>query len=85
VQAVINGEGQQASATAARPLSREVQQGDRITAAAQREGKRMIDVRLQPGVQPRLNPGGKPVGQEQPARVRTWPARVRRASVAVSA
>jgi len=101
VQAVVDGQGQQAAAVGPRPLGGKMQQGDGIAAAGQGDGDRMIDTGLKPAVedrprlpqpvrrdsgQPGLRAGGRAAaGAAQAKRVRISVARVRRAAEAPSA
>lgn len=82
---MIDRQGQQASPAGAGPSGGKQQQGDRIAAAAERYGQRMVDVVFEPRIQAGSGAGLEVAGQLQAARVRTWPARVRTATLAPSA
>ncbi len=100
-QPVIDGQGQQSPTAGPGPIGGDPQQGDRIAAARQGQGDRMIDVTFQPvgqagqsrpgpvvsGLdQPGRRGGGVAAGAAaQPMRVRASVARVRRAGAAASA
>lgn len=97
-QAVVDGEGQQASTALPRPVGGDMQQGDGVAAAGQGEGDGMARIRFQPGGQAGQNrPGPAVVGLAQPGRragvaaaaqprrVRVSAARVRTAGLAASA
>ncbi len=89
VQAVVDGEGQQTAAVVAGPAGGDLQQGDGVAAAGEGEGQRPV----RPGFEPRAQPFADAVrpcgaGRAQPAlragqakRVRSSPARVRRAAL----
>ena len=97
---MIDGQGQQSASVGPRPISGDLQQGDRVTATGQGQGDRMIDVTFQPlgqADQNRPDPvvrgldqpgrrGGVAAGAAaQPMRVRASVARVRTAGAAASA
>ena len=90
---MVDGQGQQAAAVVAGPAGGEVEQGDGIAAAGQGDGQWAGAVGVEPDGQPFADPvqPGRG-GRAQPAlragqakRVRSSPARVRRAALPASA
>ena len=88
-KAVIDGQNQKAAAVVAGPAGGDLKQGDGVAAAGEGEGQRARAVGFKPGAQPfadAMDPGR--AGRAQPAlragqakRVRSSPARVRRAAL----
>ncbi len=85
MEAMVDGDGDEAAPPAFRPRRRQMQQGHGVAAAGQGHGDRGVDM----GQQARLETGrsgDRRVGRQvQLARVLSWPARVRRAAGAPSA
>ncbi len=85
MQSVIDGKRQQAPPAPLRPVRRQMQQGDGVAAPGQGDRDGRLDMGQQPPVETGCC-GGRRVGRQvQLARVRSWPARVRRAAGAPSA
>lgn len=90
---MVDGQGQQAAAVIAGPAGGDLEQGDGVAAAGQGEGQRIRGAGLKPDGQPfadAVQPGRG--GRAQPAlragqakRVRSSPARARRAALPASA
>ena len=90
---MIDGQGQQAAAGVMRPAGGQMQQGEGVAAAGQGEGQRPVGAAIQTPIQPLADAGGPgrevraqpPLRAGQAKRVRSSPARVRRAALPPSA
>jgi len=82
---MVDSEGDQAATAGFCPRRRKMQHGDRVAAAGQGHGDRGLDVGQQARVEAGRGGDRRISGQVQLARVRNWPARVRRAAEAPSA
>lgn len=81
---MIDGDRQKPPSGASGPFGRHMQKRQRIPPAGQGQGERMVDIPVQPRIQPGRDPAFRRPAQRQDARVRVSAAMARNAGVEVA-